>query len=164
VLDGRLAGMFDDSGIHLRYFAVEAEGVMADGEISSEDTICLSLGFLKTWEGTLVLSAVFSDKFGHSVMSCCNHRTHQGMEVPDCRQTGDHHLRLTLPAGFLNQGIFNVSLFFADVNHETVLALEDFASFKVTLEEFCRGEFKSLGKFKGPLFPYVDWKIFDGGP
>lgn len=163
-LDDRLALMSEESGIHLTHFAVETDiGITEDG-FSSEDELSLSLSFRKNWEGPLVLSAVFSDKFGHSVMSCCNHRTHQGMEVPECWQEGDHRLRLTFPRGFFNHGIFNVSLFFADVNHETLMALEDIISFKVVLGEFCRGEFKSLGKFKGPLFPYVDWKTIEGEP
>jgi ABC-type polysaccharide/polyol phosphate transport system ATPase subunit len=127
--------------------------------ITSDDSVCVNINFSKNWDGPVILSVVFADKFRNNIMSFCNYRPLKPTDFIDTSEPGRYSLILTLPKGFLNAGLFRVSLYFADRNQQNILALPDSSSFKVELGSYQLNEFKNESQFPGPLLPFGDWRI-----
>lgn len=143
--------------VHQTY--THALGKEITANITSDDSICVSIDFSKSWVGPVILSAVFADKFRNNIMSFCNYRPLNTTDFIDTSEPGRYSLILTLPKGFLNAGLFRVSLYFADGNQQNILAVPDSSSFKVELGSYQLNEFKNESKYPGPLLPFGDWQI-----
>ncbi len=136
-----------------------ALGKERNANITSDDSVCISIDFSKKWTGPVILSAVFSDKFRNNIMSFCNYRPLSPTDFIDTSEPERYSLLLTLPKGFLNAGLFRVSLYFADVNQRNILAIPDSIFFRVELGSYQLNEFKNESKYPGPLLPFGDWSL-----
>ena len=148
-----------DLGITVHGAYAQAQGKGRDEEITSDDSVCLNIDFSKTGSGPVILSAVFADKFGNNIMSFCNYRPASPADFIDTSEPGRYSLILTLPDGFFNAGLFQVSFYFADVNQATVLALEQYVWFKVSSSSYEFREYKNIGNYTGPLYPFGEWQL-----
>ncbi|MDA9120739.1 ATP-binding cassette domain-containing protein [Flavobacteriales bacterium] len=136
-----------------------ALGKERNANITSDDSVCVSIDFSKKWTGPVILSAVFSDKFRNNIMSFCNYRPLSPTDFIDTSEPERYSLLLTLPKGLLNAGLFRVSLYFADVNQRNILAIPDSIFFRVELGSYQLNEFKNESKYPGPLLPFGDWSL-----
>lgn len=136
-----------------------ALGKERNANITSDDSVCVSIDFSKKWTGPVILSAVFSDKFRNNIMSFCNYRPLSPTDFIDTSEPERYSLLLTLPKGLLNAGLFRVSLYFADVNQRNILAIPDSVFFRVELGSYQLNEFKNESKYPGPLLPFGDWSL-----
>lgn len=125
--------------------------------ISADDKVCLYIDFSKDWEGPIILSAVFTDKFRNNLMSFCNYRPLRKEEHVETSLPGRYALRLRLPEGFLNAGLFRVNLYFANAQQITTLALEDYLSFRISPSGYRLKEYHNIGNYTGPLYPLGEW-------
>lgn len=148
-----------DLEINVLNTSVQARGKEKTSNITADDSVRISIDFSKDWPGPVILSAVFADKFRNNIMSFCNYRPLTPSDLIDTSEPGEYSLNLTLPTGFLNAGLFQVSFYFADANQITVLALEDNLSFRVSSSNYQLKGYSNIGNYTGPLYPLGDWQL-----
>ncbi|HMO39714.1 MAG TPA: ABC transporter ATP-binding protein [Saprospiraceae bacterium] len=74
----------------------------------TDQDLLLEIHFKKrTDEHTIDIAFTVGDMLKHEIMACSSHRVHQYFSS---QHSGDYYVACTLPGGWLNQGIFRISL------------------------------------------------------
>jgi hypothetical protein len=143
--------------------SVIAKGKTAGDEIMMSDEIILSMTYEKLRSEQTVPAFLITSPMMGPVMALTPERPVEGSSVMTDTGTGIFTISTSLPASFLNAGIYGLTVYFTDLDEtdSVILSLEDMLNFKVIYEAYpiAESKFTYKGGFRGPLYPLSKWSI-----